>query len=144
MTSAQFTKEAFTAGYEVTVGKGNSGPKSHSYADVAADPNSKSLKTDWSNLVGEQKIPYHKPILKEGKRFVLLLKLFVTMLHLGGRIVLLGYLRGMHPTMVIFKAATNLLWGTKWNVEVMTMGKEAFLFKFHNVDTRNWVLKSGP
>lgn len=43
---------------------------------------------------------------------------------------------GVAPGYSHITSAANTLWGRKGKVEVISMGSEAFLFKFPDVDTK--------
>lgn len=95
-------------------------------------------------MLGDLKIPYHKPIVKEGKISVLLPKIVCenasTLWEDSPVGQFVGYATGYNH---IF-STTNSLWGRQGKVEVTSMGNKAFLFKFPDMYTKNWVLKAGP
>lgn len=55
----------------------------------------------------------------------------------------MGQFVGSSPNYYQIQSAAILLWGRKGKVDVMSMEKEVFLFNFHDIDTKSWVLNSG-
>lgn len=117
---------------------GNSG--SRSYAEAAG----KESVADSSSMMAGSSIPYHKPIVKDGKISVLLPKVVYDKAATLWEDSLLCQFVGKAPGYSLIASTANTLWGRKGRVEVMSMGNEAFLLKFPDLATKDWVLNSGP
>lgn len=114
-----------------------------SFAEVITGKKT-SLGRDWSPLLGENKLSYHKPLVKDGKRLV----------HLPANVCekaskiwedsLVAQFVGQAPRFSQIHNAANLLWGRRSPVTVMAIGNEAYIFRFCDAATSDWVLNSGP
>lgn len=61
---------------------------------------------------------------------------------LYGSIILLDNFLVFHPNSQIQGTIKSL--GSRGRIEVINLGKDAFLFKFENRKTKDWVLHGGP
>lgn len=147
-------KEAFITGFEQTVRGSNSAGNQQfsgtstglprSFVDVTTGRSSLQHQGDWRKLVGDKKLSYHEPILQDGKRLIQMpLTICENALSLWED-SLVGQFVGNAPSYNQIHGTANHLWGRKGVVDVMAMGNEVFLFKFKDVNTRNWVLNSCP
>lgn len=113
-----------------------------SYSTVTAGHGNQG--SDWIPLVGEKKLSYHKPVVKDGK---CLIKLPSTVYENASVLwddSLIAQFMGSAPSLNLIQNAATMLWGRKGPVTVMAMGKDDFIIKFSDSTTSDWVLNSGP
>lgn len=123
--AADFTKEAFVAGVEATIGAKSSGGEK-AFPSAGSDGVSGS---GIDAMMGDQKIPYHKPSIKEGKPSVLLPKAVCENASLLWDDSLVGQFVRNPPNYNHILSTANLLWGRKGKVEVMSYGEGGFSFQ---------------